>query len=167
MNDSYVEWLVKRKKMASQTLLKILCWVATVIAVLIWMVSANFIVMLVAVGIGVIAYIVSLNADIEYEYLYVDKELSIDKISSKSRRKKCCTLEVERMEIVAPINSVKLDGYKHKNYKVYDYSSRNNEDREIKKFVIYYNDGKKIIIEPNKALIDALQQVAPHKVTMM
>ena len=49
-----------------------------------------------AAGIG--AYFTSLNASVEFEYLYVDKEISVDKILNKTKRKKVEKFETESME---------------------------------------------------------------------
>ena len=69
-----------------------------------------------AAGIG--AYFTSLNASVEFEYLYVDKEISVDKILNKTKRKKVEKFETERMEIFAPINSWHLDNMKNRQLKV-------------------------------------------------
>ena len=74
-----------------------------------------------AAGIG--AYFTSLNASVEFEYLYVDKEISVDKILNKTKRKKVEKFETESMEIFAPINSWHLDNMKNRQLKVTDYSS--------------------------------------------
>ena len=78
MNETYVEWLVKRKTPAYMTLLKILTIMLTVCFVLLgfFLLPA----MIIAVLLGVAAYFVYLNSDVEYEYLYVDKELTVDKV---------------------------------------------------------------------------------------
>ena len=44
--------------------------------------------LIIAVVAGVGAYFVNLNANLEYEYLYVDKQLTVDKIMARTRRKK-------------------------------------------------------------------------------
>ena len=43
------------------------------------MVAFNMVLFIVAIVIGVGAYFVSMNSEVEYEYLYVDKELTVDK----------------------------------------------------------------------------------------
>ena len=104
MNETYVEWLVKRKTPAYMTLLKILTIMLTVCFVLLgfFLLPA----MIIAVLLGVAAYFVYLNSDVEYEYLYVDKELTVDKVMAKSRRKRVATYDLGKIEILAPINTV-------------------------------------------------------------
>ena len=100
---------------------------------------------------------------VEFEYLYVDKEISVDKILNKTKRKKVEKFETERMEIFAPINSWHLDNMKNRQLKVTDYSSgvAGQPDR---RYVMIYSGDRKIIFEPSEAMVKALQSVAPRKV---
>ena len=160
MNETYVEWLVKRKTPVYMKLLKILTIMLAVCFIFIGMLN------LVALIIGgLFAAAAYLNADVEYEYLYVDKELSIDKIMAKSRRKKAATFDLGKMEIVAPVKSWHLDQYKNRNDKVTDYSS-GEEKQPDTRYLFYYDGKQKVIFEPNKEMLKAMQLVAPRKVFM-
>ena len=75
MNETYVEWMVKKKTPAYMKLLKILCIMLAVCFVLLGMLYT--VAMIIGLVLAVVAYIVSINCDIEYEYLYVDKEYEI------------------------------------------------------------------------------------------
>ena len=86
MSEGYVECLVARKSSVVMSFLKILLIMLTVVFVIIGMRLLPGLLVAVATGIG--AYFAYMNADIEYEYLYLDKEISIDKVMAKSRRKK-------------------------------------------------------------------------------
>ena len=118
---------------------------------------------LVGIALGIGAYIVYLNADLEYEYLYVDKELTVDKVMARTRRKRVAVFELGKMEIVAPIRSWHLDNYKNRTDKAVDYSS-GEEKKPDKRFIIFYDGNKKIIFEPNEEMIKAMQFAAPRKV---
>ncbi len=161
MNETYVEWLVKRKTPAYMTFLKILFTVLAVFFILIGLLLLPA--LLIGIACGVAAYFITLNADLEYEYLYVDKELTIDKIMARSRRKRVAVFSLDKMEIVAPVKSWHLDNYKNRSEKAVDYSS-GEEKQPDKRFVFYYDGQKKIIFEPNEEMIKAMQLVAPRKV---
>ena len=45
---------------------------------------------------------------VEFEYLYVNGELDIDRIFSQSRRKRAASYELSNMEIMAPFSSHRL-----------------------------------------------------------
>ena len=66
----------------------------------------------VALAAGVGAYFLNMYTDLEYEYLYLDKELSVDKIMAKSKRKRVGTYSLDRMEVFAPVYSYHLDNFK-------------------------------------------------------
>ena len=161
MNETYVEWLVKRNTPAYMTLLKILTIMLTVCFVLLgfFLLPA----MIIAVLLGVAAYFVYLNSDVEYEYLYVDKELTVDKVMAKSRRKRVATYDLGKIEILAPIKSWHLDNYKNRTDKTVDYSS-GEEKQPDRRFAFFYDGKQRVLIEPNEEMIKAMQTVAPRKV---
>ncbi len=104
-----------------------------------------------------------LNTELEYEYLYVDKELTVDKVMAKTKRKRVAVYTVEKMEIVAPVKSWHLDNYKNRNDKEVDYSSREVKQPDTR-YVFYYEGRQKVIFEPNEDLVKAMQFAAPRKV---
>ncbi len=161
MSEGYVECLVARKSSVVMKFLKILLIMLTVVFAVIGMRLLPGLLIAVVTGVG--AYFVYMNADIEYEYLYLDKEISIDKVMAKSRRKKAGSYTVEQMEILAPLNSHRLDSYKNRNTKTLDYSSGIANQPESR-YMMVCNGDVKVIIEPNEEMIKAIQNVAPRKV---
>ena len=123
----------------------------------------TFAAMIIGIVCGVGAYFVSQQADIEYEYLYIDKEISIDKIMGQSRRKRVATYEVDRMEILAPMNSYHLDEYRRREIKPKDYSSGVAGEPDTR-YAMYYEGNVMIIIEPSEDFVKAVYNVAPRKV---
>lgn len=161
MNETYVECLIKRKTPTHLKMLKILLVTLTVFFVLVGI--ALIPALLFGIAFGVSAYFMHLNTELEYEYLYVDKELTVDKVMAKTKRKRIAVFSVDKMEIVAPVNSWHLDNYKNRNDKTVDYSSREVKQPEAR-YVFYYEGRQKVIFEPNEDLIKAMQFAAPRKV---
>ena len=161
MNETYVEWMIKRKTPAYLTLLKILSMMLCGGFLFLGLIFMRAFLIGIAIGIG--AYFINLNADLEYEYLYVDKELTIDKVMAKSRRKRVAVFDLGQMEIVAPIKSWHLDNFKNRNDKTVDYSS-GEEKQPDTRYVFFYDGKQKVIFEPNAEMINAMQAVAPRKV---
>lgn len=161
MSETYVECLVAKKPSALMTFLKFFLIMMTVVFVLVGLIYYVGLIAAIVAGVG--AYFASMNANIEYEYLYVDKEISVDKVMAKSRRKKAGTFSVEQMEIFAPLNSHRLDSYRNRDTKTVDYSSGIAAQPE-KRYMMVCNGGTRVILEPNEALIKAVQTVAPRKV---
>lgn len=164
MSESYVECLVKSDANIFLKLIKYVLIMLTVVLA-IFTILGYGIAMIVAVVTGFGAYLMHLRTNIEYEYLYLDKEIAIDKIMAKTKRKKVGTFEVDRMEILAPINSHQLDSYKHRTAKEFDYSIKHVEQPDMR-YVMFYNGDKKLILSPNEQIIKAIKNVAPRKVFM-
>ena len=162
MNDSYAECLVRRRIPFYANLINIGMGVVTAVCVLLAL-STNIIGMVLLLVSGFFTYLLYRNSRVEYEYLYVDKELTVDKVMAKTRRKRVAAFELDKMEIVAPLKSWHLDNFKNRNDKTVDYSSGVEKQPEVR-YVFYYEGSKKVIFEPNEEMIKAMQLVAPRKV---
>ena len=162
VSETYVEWLVARKPSVAKRFLKVLLITLTVIFFIIGILNIPMLLLAVVTGVG--AYFAYMNADIEYEYLYLDKEISIDKVLAKSKRKKAAVYDVERIEIMAPAKSHRLDAYKNRTFeKNADYGSGAEGEPE-NRYVIIYDGNMKIIWEPSAEMVKAIQMIAPRKI---
>lgn len=103
MSETYVEYLVARKPSVLMRFLKMLLIMLTVVFALIGFLTPFVVGMLIAIVLGGCAYFAHMNAEIEYEYLYLDRELSVDKVLAKTRRKKAGSYSLEQMEILRPL----------------------------------------------------------------
>lgn len=165
MNDIYAEWLVKRKTQAYAPFIKIgaifLILIGLLASALVWF---GAIILLAAVGI---AYVAFQMTKIEYEYIFVTNELTIDKILNQQRRKKAKAISMEKVEIIAPFEAHELDSYKNNpKFKVVDYSSGESKN---KTYGVVCTDEKGsyiIVIEPNEKLLKAMKSSSPRKVVI-
>ena len=161
MNEAYYEVMVTRK---GTPVMK----VAQIVTALLAGVSAVAVVMgfvwgiLLAVVFGVACYVVTMMSVVEYEYLYVDKELQIDRILGKSSRKRMETLDLKQLEILAPLRSHELDSYRNRNGKKLDYSSGEGAG-ENPKYMLVIGE-KHVIFEPTQEMVKTIQMFAPRKV---
>ncbi len=160
--DTYVECLVATKPSAVKKFLKVLM-IMLAVAFLFLGLMGYVVALFLGIVFGVIAYIVSGQISVEYEYLYLDREITIDRITGQSKRKRIATYEVERMEILAPIKSYHLDNYKNRNIKAVDYSSGEEKQPDVR-YVLYYEGSQKVILEPSMEFVQAVMNVAPRKV---
>ena len=163
MSESYVECMVARRTPGWQAFLKYVLVFLTILAVLASFLGLGIIAFIVAIGLGVGAYFVTLNTDLEFEYLYLDKEITVDKIMHKSKRKRVAVYSLEKIEILAPIKSYHLDSYKNRELKTLDYSC-GFEDQPDKRFVFIYEGGTKVIFQPTDEFVKVVKNVAPRKV---
>jgi len=162
MGDSYVECLVSRNRENKYQIIKIVMYVLAGICILLALMGIPFL-FIAGVAIGVAGIFAVPSPDIEYEYLYINKELSIDKIIEKSKRKAVASYDLNKMEVMCPVNSHELDSYKSKNLPIKNYAS-NMED--AKNYAIVYRDEKTeciVYITPNEELKQAIKTVFPRK----
>ena len=160
--DSYVECLVKAKPKGLWKFLKVLLIMLTVVFVLLSMMGVVLL-FIVAIATGVGAYLLNMKANVEYEYLYLDRELTIDKIMAQTKRKRVAVYKVDRMEIFAPVKSYRLDNFKNRQVKEKDYSI-GEELKPDRRYVFYYEGGEKVIVSPSEEMVKAMKMVAPRKV---
>lgn len=165
MSDVYVECLVKAKtSMLARIGRGLLIALAVICVLLIFLLPPLLLFCMIgAVLFGAGAYVVKLFTDLEYEYFYLDKELSVDKIMAKARRKRVATYQLDRIEILAPFRSYHLDNYRNRQAKTKDYSI-GEELKPDKRYLMYYEGGERIVLSPSEELIKAMKNVAPRKV---
>ena len=161
MNEVYYEILVARKKdpklQVGQIITVLLAGICAV-AVLFGFIYG----VLLAPIFGLMCYFLTLRNKVEYEYLYVDKELQIDRITNQSKRKKMETLDLNQLEVLAPIRSHELDSYRKRAGATLDYSS-GEEANDPQKYMLVIGD-KKVIFEPTPELVQTIRMFAPRKV---
>ena len=144
MNDTYVELLVKKPELKTASALHG-----------------------IMIGLGAVLFIIGLFTSFlitlsGLEYLYLDKELSIDKIKNQSKRKKAASYNLTTLEVMAPRGSHRLDSYN--NLKVKDFSSETEEGKAFELVVEGTQGRERIIIDTNEELIKAIRMAAPRNV---
>ncbi len=162
MSDMYVECLVKAKDSMALKVLKYLLTGLLVVCVLTSFIF-GMVLLLVAIVLGIGVYFLGLLTDLEYEYLYLDRELTVDKVMAKTNRKRAAIYSVDRIEVLAPEKSYHLDDYKNRTVKEYDYSS---VEENAKHYVMYYEGGQKVLFTPSEEMVKAIKSVSPRKVFM-
>ncbi len=164
MSDLYSELLVKKEPTAKDSIVKYGMIVLTVLAVGAGLFISP-ILLLVAVALGVASYFVIPRTDLEYEYLFVNGEFDIDMVMSKSKRKKVMSMNLSEADLVAPLDSHRMDYYNgNSRLKTLDYSSGNQQHRRFAVIIKSGGENCKIIIEPDEQMARAIKNSAPSKV---
>lgn len=163
MNESYKELLVKKERGAKETLTRIVSVIPTVLIGLLTLLTGNMIFFIIVIALGVLDYFIFQWTDIEYEYLYLDKEISVDKIMAKTRRKKLMTISVEKIEIMAPEKSYQLDSYRNRQTKVTDLSA-GHDLPDQKLYWVFYEGNQKILMNLTEDFAKTIKGIAPRKV---
>lgn len=164
MSDAYVECLVKQKQAGIWKVLRVFLIVLAVLLLLATLFTLLGIVcFILAIVAAVGSYLVNLFTDLEFEYIYVDKELSVDKVMAKSRRKRVATYSLDRVEAFGPVKSYHLDQFKNRNVKTIDYSI-GEELQPDRRYALYYEGGIKLLMSPSEELVKVMKNAAPRKV---
>ena len=155
MDDFYTEQLIKKQADSKDTLKKVGLIALTVVSVLLVFV-------ILPVVMIVIDVLMFRNLNVEYEYVFVNGDLDIDKIMNKARRKRMFSVDADQMELLAPVGAVELMQYKK--IKTYDYTS-GKKDAKIYA-LIASNKGEvcKVLFEPNETIVEGFFVKAPRKV---
>lgn len=158
MEQGYVEVLVARGQNTGAGLGKIVCGILSVLCVGATLLSPFA--LLLAAGFAFASYYCCLQEWVEYEYTYISRELTVDKIMMRSRRRQAAVYLLDKMEIGAPEHSHRLDAYRSKKCEIKDYSSKSGKPM----FVFYYEGNKKVILDADAKLIALLRSAAPSKI---
>ena len=101
----------------------------------------------------------------EYEYILVNNELDIDKIMSRTRRKRQISYDLNKMVIIAPMDSHHMDSHKNnRNLKRVDYSSLVEGNKKYAMVIYMEKENQFVIFEPNMAMLNMMKKNAPRKV---
>ncbi len=164
MEENYVEWLVKRRDPVYAIPLKALMIAVCVISVFLALQTMFGIIIMAAAFIG--TYFVFINLSIEFEYLYADGGLRIDRIMGKARRKKVFDCEKEDVQFVAPSDSYMLKDYENANTKLADYSSGRKDGKVYAMIYQKGSESRKVLFEPNEKMINAMRRAYLRKMVV-
>lgn len=161
MSDFYTEQLIKKRTDGKDIAMKILLIAVTVISFFIAFLMP-FLLLLPIVFIAVDIFLFR-RMDVEYEYIYINGDLDIDKVMHKEKRKHMLSMNVQDMELLAPEGSFQLQSYR--TGKVYDYSS--GDPAAAGRYVLVFTrsgETVKVLFEPNRDLVEGFFLLAPRKV---
>lgn len=165
MTDNYVELLVKKKTSPMVKALRFSCILMGVFQLLIGAVFHAWFFMGTGVLFILFSWLVAYQGNIEYEYLYVDKQFSVDKIHNRRKRKKIAEYNLEtELEILAPAGSHQLDYMKERVSQVRSYTS-GSADAQVYEMIVHVGNELWLIrIEMTDELFEQLHMVSPRKV---
>ena len=163
-NDIYAEWLVKRKNPGYRVPVLILFVLLFILGIYATAKSSwGFLVLVVAVFGG--AYFIRF-LKIEYEYVFVTSELSVDKIYSQQIRKTAVKIDMSDVESVEPSDKQRNAlAREDKSLKYEDFTSHEKEGG--KKYTILYSKGANrhlLEFEPDEKILKAMWRCSPSKV---
>lgn len=163
MMDGYIEHMVKRKITSKDLGIRVACIAASILITCSCVFLGMFMILFGGMACFFTIAFVFPRTDIEYEYLYCDKLITVDKIYGKAKRKRLGEFEVDKIEIFAPANSYRLADYKNKKVTELDYCGHIENSGDTT-YVIYYDGNVKIVLDLPEKFVKMVQNIAPRKV---
>lgn len=166
MDDFYIEQVVKKKDSPLAGVVKAVWGALTFSLFAGGLLSGAALLLIIGLVVGMGGYYFVLPLlSVEYEYLYLTKELSVDKILNKEKRKKCGNWSLTNMEIMAREGSDELKGYEKRECTTYNFTSGKPSDS---RYVIILNDQRltRIIFDPNEAMLKGIRDQFPRQVKL-
>jgi hypothetical protein len=100
-----------------------------------------------------------------WEYIFCDGQLDFDMIQGGERRKNILRIEIENADVVAPLESERLAGYRH--LEVRDYSSGNGGANVYGIATRLPDKGEEkvlILFEPSERMVELMYTKCPNLV---
>ena len=170
MEQSYAEANAKKKTTGSVVALKI---ILIILVILVFLASilisiSTKINLLVLIGVAAIFGLIWYwpRFRVEWEYVFCDGQLDFDMIQGGERRNNILLIEIEDADAIAPIQSTKLDGYRH--LEVRDYSSMNEKANVYGIATRLPEKDEKVMIlfEPTSRMVELMQKKCPEIVSL-
>lgn len=165
MNDAYAEWLVKRKTPALNYVIKGAIMVLCVLSFLLAMV-AGLLGMIILTIVGVGAYFLLPQLSLEYEYLVVNDQITVDKVMGQTKRRKAWEGTLAQVQIIGPVDAYQVKDYERQVTKTLDFTSHMPN---AKVYAIIHQDSgnmTKVLWEPNERILNVLRGRSPRKILL-
>ena len=166
MNDVFNEQLVARKPNQKDLLKKVgivgVGIFAIFAALTVELLMGFIIPIIIAVVIAVVFFMRRYN--VEYEYVFTNGDLDIDKITNKSRRKQAISVNVRSFVTMVPATSKAYEGEVSNFTKLYDFGSGSITDNTYIAIFEQNKERVKMIIEPNEQMFKAIRTYIPRVV---
>ena len=163
MADVFVEQIIKKRLSLGGLAIR----VGAIFLVLIGILSfpwLRILALTITVLLIYLAYLAFVYTSAEWEYSFVNGELTIDKILGKRKRKPGESYDIRKAEIIAPANSEEIISRSQYLTKI-DYTGSNNIDNHYS-IIIDDVEGVKgalmITFEPDERMLDAMYNVRPN-----
>lgn len=160
MSDFYTEQLVKKQTGIKEVVIRALLVAAAIVSVLaVFLFPLGLLIPIIVIAL---VWFAMTRMDVEYEYLYVNGDLDIDKIIHKSKRKRVFSANAKEIELLAPVDAPQLSPYR--NARVIDMSSGSPDARRYALVTACSGEMEKLIFEPNDTIVEGIFMLAPRKV---
>ena len=160
MNEFLTEQLVKRRQTTVTTMKKAGLIAVTVLSA--FLALFHSLLIWVTIILAVVDAFLFKRMNLEFEYLYFNGDLDIDKIMNMQSRKRVFSSNIKEMEVIAWSGSVELQQYQR--YKILDFSTQNPDDKVYEMVTQFKGEIVRVLFNPNEKILNEMKNMAPRKV---
>ncbi|MDD3239767.1 MAG: DUF6106 family protein [Lachnospira sp.] len=163
MDNLPVEYLIKAKAPKSALPFKIIMILACILAAITVPTMMMFGFMLTILLIVFTVFLFR-HYNFEYEYSLMEGELTIDRITSQSTRKRCGVYDISKATLIAKPDSQDALRLSYQKLRNADYTSNMEENKDQAVVIYTYDESNELVrifIEPNEAMLDAIKKSVP------
>lgn len=164
MESQYYEHLVSCKPQVLMKIIRILSAIGFIFSLLL-IVASTVVGLVGCVVMAVIFWFSSREVGKDYEYVYVDGDISFDAIYNKSRRKTKGKTSWDETRLVCKKGAPELEGYRQKNASVQNFTSNDESCGEVYA-IVTEGEGRLTItyFEPAQEMLEMMWRKGPSKV---
>lgn len=162
MGDFYTEQLVKKQTGMREIMLRAAMIAVGILGAALAVAIGFPFGMLLFIVAAVLVFLMYRKVNVEYEYLFVNGELDIDMIFNRARRKRVFSMQLNELQVLAPVGSIELKHYQKA--KVTDYSSGRKDAKTYGMVILERGVHQMIIFEPKESIVEGFWMLAPRKV---
>lgn len=163
MESQYFEHLVHCNSSAAKIIrvIGVIGFVLSLVLIPISMITG----IIACVLMAVVFWFSNQEAGKEYEYVYIDGDISFDAVYNKSRRKTKGKTSWEETRLVCKNGSPELEGYRQKNAKIQNFTSNDKNAEGIYALVTEAGGTPTItLFEPAPEMLEMMWRKSPSKV---
>lgn len=163
MEQLYAESSVKQQTTAKVIVLKAVLITGIILLLAIALLSRVTLLTLVSVAALVALIWYWPRFKIEWEYVFCDGQIDFDQILGGEKRKTKLRIELDDADVIAPMDSHRMDGYRH--LPVRDFSSLRPETKKYGIAIRLAGKEDKIVIvfEPSEKILNMINTKFPNK----
>ena len=156
MDEIFVERIVKRKVDIKGMLLRVLAVVLTVLSLC----TILFLGMTLTILFAYLTYLVWAYTSVEYEYSFLNTELTIEKIMGQRKRKHVDEFDIKQAEIIAPAVSDEIKS-RAGNIVTLDYSTGYGSSDLYSMITNTDKGAVQVLFNADEKLIEAMRHIRP------
>ncbi len=163
MEQYYAETSVKQRTTAKVVTLKVILIFSILLLLVVGFFSGFRLLSLLSVVAVFVLIWYWPRFNVEWEYVFCDGQLDFDMIQGGEKRKTVLRIELEDADVIAPMESHRMDGYRH--LPVRDFSSLEPDAKPYGIAIRSEGREEKVVLlfEPSGKMLDMIKSKFPEK----